>query len=766
MPRSSQPSDLKSPIPGVAQKEEVAGEIAAAKGVPMEAPAAAAPGVSPSEAPVDPADLGGFQQLAGSDAGDQAVAAGMHPSDEDLFSQLAKDETTVQQMTPGFEQAGAGDERPLGMMQELRARFIQGFGRKPEQEASLLQKALGDGFEVQPKDGKVFFRKKGSKKFFPIDREAFSGGLAEALGDVADLSGMALDVGASIGTEALSIAGGTLAAPGPGTIAGAIAGVPASAAASVAAREAAIRYFDGDPTTSPELKNEFLWGTGLNAVTLGAGAMLKGFGRKALDGLEDFVKKSPMTQVKQLADVRQSFEEVSTQILGKNRPGELGTEAVGEAANDALSLVRGDLDKKMQFARRESVMRSGGKPMDTQNYAQALSKQLTQLGIDPQTQPLLKDPEVRAHILEQIRKSKAFGGDTGVNFVEKVMDEYEQVSKSGGLRMDEIWNTLDHWKQTSGYKTGAKIEFPKATQAVSRELRGALAEDRDQIIAKMYQGADNLEGEFIKDSIQEYAQKRDSIVRFQKLFKSKKEANEKFAEALIQPNDAKAIRDVKTLLGPNSNEFEMLRAEWFDRVFRDSIDSSSGIVQPGKLRDVMDTYGDSVLNELMTPVQKQSINHMINKAEKIIPMDLAQSGDQGKNMVKELVVMSAYSFRNPGASARFLYNILRWNADAAKYLQDDGLLQVATSMKDPVAASKIVKFSQFWKRIMDSTDVVKKGDKNILVPIDIAEKIKDPEVLKTIQRTQEMLGSQPNVIRLPGAGAFSASEGMHEMERR
>lgn len=798
MSRSKQPSDLSGVIPGADARSKAEAEIAAqaAKPMPTPAPSASTPQASDeasaaSAAMPTPEDSSAMQltseqdaaitQLADSDFGIQAPAfEDLSPEQQSAIDELAKNDDFLEKEEAASnpqavayasdKEISEGRNGQIGFLQELKARAVQNLGRNVKEERSLLSKALGADFEVTSKGDEVFFRKRGSKKFFPIDRKGFSGGLREFVSDLVDFSGEGLEIAAAVPAEAKAIsmgagagaaAGGVMAAPG--AIAGAIAGAPIAALASTAAREAAVQFFEGESST--DLANEFAWNTGLNLATLGLGAIVKGSGKKVLSAFAETLEAAPMKRVEELAEVRLKFEAVSETVMGKHRPGSLAKGEVGDRIYGAIEKLDDRLDQALQFTRKNSIQDLGGMPKKVDTYAEALEGQLEALGIPRHMLPNLSEPKLYRETIEYFKKNKALGDEVmGAEFGRKMIDEYLSLNKQGGLSMQQVWNTLDWLKQPAGYKNGAKVEYPNASMGIARDLRRALASDRNEILAQAYSKSDPKTSKFMLDAMKEYTEKVDTIVQFKKVFKSSKESAEKFTDAIVRPNNSQQVKDFRDLVGAESEEFSLLQAEWFDRIFRESV-NDVGAVDPAYLKKTMAKYGDEVVDEMVSPIQRKALEGVVTQASRIPYFDILNATQRDKQVLQDLAAVGILGQKNPGPIIRLFWNVLGSNADAAKYLADDGLLELAAKTRDPGKQSLLLKVTQSFRKMLDATDIVDKNGKKYLKPIDFEERLRDPKIQKVILDVQnkQRADAAKKGIRIPGAGAMIASEAMQPL---
>lgn len=794
-PPGKQPSQLPSKVPGeelAEAKEQALAEKPGQINLPepvrehmqstpsvtdslVEQPVQQSPEEDPQQMSDDPDTL--LRDLAKSEAFLETV--------EEADQELTAGPELVQEGTPEAEQ------RPLGFRQEMAARAIQNLGRNPAEQKSLLQKALGKDFEVKSRGDELFFRKRGSKKFFPIDREGMFTSLREFIADaLPDISGELLETGVAVGTEvgavkSGAVAGGTLglAAGGPaggfagaalGSGAGFVAGIPASAAASVAAREGAIRYFEGE--TSTDLKDEFVLNTGINAATLGTGMVLKRGVKRGLAALQEILESQPKVRVQELAEIRQSFEQVRSDV---GLP-EVSPAKGGQQIYDSVVALNNRLDKKVGLVKEQAIAAAGERRFPTERYAQKLSQILESVGITKEQQQFLafsregidveKLPDeiknvlnnralAKRQLLGKLREAKVFGSDTGADFVDEALTQLGKVNQSGGLKAKEMFDLLDYWKQPAGYKPGGvKVEFPAETQALARQLRMELTGDRSALFADVFKGNPEQLA-YAQAAFKEYAERIDYINKFKQVFKRQTSA-EKFTRALIAPKNSQQIKNLKFLLGSDSDEFNFVKAQWFSDVTEKAIDPVTGTVKPVQLEKSLKAYGDDVLGEMIEPKQLESLKFVANRAKQIPNLDMSQNASQ--TFVKDAASVLLLNYKHPAIVVRALWFLSRGNADAAHYLANDGLLDVATSLKDPIKRTRAVKVIESFQRLLDATDVATdKAGRKYLKPMDIEQRLQDPQVQELLMKQLPKPGQMDNLSRgkAPGAGGVALGTG-------
>ncbi len=752
----AQPSDLAKPIPNQDARAESTAAMEPAKfnlGTPADVTGNAAAQVAPE---VNPDDEKALMEIAGLQS---ELPEGTEIPDEDqkLISEIAGAEDFLAAKAHDDQGNVVADQRPIGPGQEFAMRFKEGLARNPQESVSLMQKALGKDFEVfQGKTGELRFKKKGSKNSFPLDMPGFGGSLQEALGDFADLSGMGIEVAADM----VGVAAGVAAIPVSGPL-GVGAGLVGGAALATAAREAAVRAFEGE--TSTDLAKEFALNTGINVATLGLGKVLKGGAKRGLDMMKEVIQSKPMTRVKQLAGVREAFEQISKDVgVGAQTP----AEAAGKISTGVEQIYE-RLNKQVAVTREISIAKAGKDAVPTEGYAQALEKELLDNGVPESYIGRLHDKEVRAFVANHLKASEVYGsGETSMPVVNKMIDDLITIRKGGGMQMGEVWNKLQFWKNPAAYESKSAAISPEPLQAVSRRLRQHLADDRDSVLMTLFKDdPGNLK--FVKDAIAEKAQKADALKQLKGMILRSNETMELFATSLTSGNSAKKnIADFKATFGPNSEEFTALRSAWMDKIYNESVDPVLGVVKAEGLNGALKKAGDHVVSEMLNPAERLKLQFIAKRAEQVHYMDFINNKQESQRAVKDFATASIS--RSPSQYVRGLWALTRGNAEAARFLANDGLVDLAASSTQKHSKGFWVATIQGFRKMLDATDIHRTKDgREVLRRINFDDKLKDPAVLEKLlgikapgqtlmQASGDKLPGKTGV--LPGAGAFSASE--------
>lgn len=228
----NRPSTLPNPVPAAGAEQDVEALFAEPNLSQIEMPAHATPGSPASSVEQEVSAL--FSDLEKTSPGATGKLA---PQSGDEF--VSEGEPYKSNM-PGL--IGAGIEQVANMPENIKAqvnqfknivtRFQAGLASNDNEVVMLMQKKFGQD-NVRWKDGKVWFRNPGEKKFEPLDPKQF-----EIFSDlIPDFARGFIEEGTALPFEAAGAAGGTAVAGPPGAGPGAYAGRVASGPAQVAAAD-------------------------------------------------------------------------------------------------------------------------------------------------------------------------------------------------------------------------------------------------------------------------------------------------------------------------------------------------------------------------------------------------------------------------------------------------------------------------------------------------------------------------------------------------
>lgn len=782
MARAKQPSDLPKP-PGTEEPQIEAAAVelpAQPQAEPSPQPQAAAED-TPTQAEALKNQL---RVTEGYEFDPEAALAQMDPQTREAFERMAKNEALLQAAdeAAGEQNAAEGEfpegkpeENPLSVGKELEVRAKKSAAFNQKDERNLMQKVLGDDFVVSEKDGELWFRKKGAKSKHRIDRSAFGllkeGKFAEAgreaAGDVADMTGTGIEIAGNVAGEAASIAAGSkigagigFLAVGPGgafvggatgAIAGAVAGTAVAAATGIAMREMAVEAFGGQ--NSGNAAEEFVIATGINAATLGAGVMLKGVGRKMIAPLRDALENSPKQRLYQLAQIRSEFEAITQKIGVKGQT----TAQTGAQIDGAVVRLEKQLGEQVELLKTETIAKGADKPFPAENYSRAVEKILGDYGLPKDTLPvILNDPVLQGKVIQNMLKGDRLGATPeNARLVRQLLGE---LKAGGKFKMDDLYDQLDRLRGLAEYEKSPDALTP--LNKIARELRQALAKDRNGIIEAMYKDNDP---HGIASAIKEYSSRIDAIDDFRNIF-TRKRSVELFTDSIVSKNNSKMIAQVKELLGPESPEFQALQAEWIDQICKKSIESGSGVVNGKKLRSTLESYGEDVVNQMISPREKLTLEYIARKAEKIPYLDMLNSSAASQQAVKDGAMAIISGGKNIPAQVRLLWTLFRENADAAKYLSEEGLLELAQQQKNGFTKRQLIKVSQAFGKLIDASDVVvtKGGHKRYQV-VSFEDRLKDPEFAKLFMGEQDRLIRAEGMQTIPGSVSQGAAPGLDSL---
>jgi hypothetical protein len=244
------------------------------------------------------------------------------PAPEGFFDDIIAEEATEVEDTASFTE-------------QAKERFKLSFAGNNKEKLLYMQNKLGED-NARLKGGALEIRRPGSKKFVKFDKDAFDA--TEIVMDILDFgrdvveeaaaTGVAIKAGAE--TAALGAAGGTVVAPGPGTLAGALGGGIAGIAAGRAvggavgfgAAEAVARAFDIPFDESRNIPKEAIASAAIQSVFGAAGdtvgAALRKFKTARLTPTHETILPHNMDVLKSARELRDKG--IIENIPGTNTP--------------------------------------------------------------------------------------------------------------------------------------------------------------------------------------------------------------------------------------------------------------------------------------------------------------------------------------------------------------------------------------------------------------------------------------------------------------
>jgi len=610
---------------------------------------------------------------------------------------------------------GAGEEEflpisesPLGFFKKLAVRARVGLGRNKAERLSLAKEGLENrGYEVKTKGSKILFRKDGSgEQFFELDPDGIDS-IAEAISDLMlDFSGEIVEtipavgteiVGAGVGAAAGAAIGGITAGP-PGLLAGGaaggttglVAGAALGGAAGATARASAIRIFGGE--TSEDLGDEQFTAAAWNVAGLGFGAILKRVAGGTVRLISEALQSTPKARIRQAARVRQSVEELATQLGGKGRSDRATGQVVRGAVENAERQIGPVIDQVKNTAIKVSESNLGNPRQALPATDNVVTELLDQAGI-------VFDLDGRASLIEG-KTLKEFAGFGGGPVAKKFLGELLTLNNKiveGGLPIRELLENMDSFANLARFD---KVVGTKVT-GLSKRVRRALAEDRNPALQSLLKGT-KYEKTF-RDNFAEYSSKIDAIKDFKKsIFKK---SPEKFIDMFIEPKNSDRVLDIKRILGSESQEWRQLSGEWFNARVKASLDPITGAVNGNKLKKDLARFGDDVVNEILLPAERMRLNQLAKIADEIPLLDIIDIGAETR--LKDLAVLTVGKTLFPQTKIARLMRLFGSNARAAKWLRDTGLPQIAKNHPTPEGKRFWVRVTTGFGQLIDATKIQK-----------------------------------------------------------
>lgn len=707
------PSDVGSPIPGEAEQADLFAQLEAAQG-------AAAPAATPSPTPsastppapeaVAPAPVSP-QDLAAAGAKPITPTANV-PAVDDLFAQL--DAFSQDEKIKNAPTKEGGEGAPVF------ARLMANIGKEPEVQRQLLQRTLGLDYDTKVEKDAVWFRKKGEEFFLRMDPEEWSG-VGEFLKDMtvdiapdiaeslvaSTITAIAARSGAAVAGIAGTASGGPgagMVAAGAGYVGGYAVGLPLGGALAAQGRSSLISAL-GVPN-EVDLKKE----AAINSLATLTGMVgMQAIRRPAaaiLDRVASALGNTKFARVAQMAKVREGIEEFSKEA-GLPIPSKAvaPNAALGQQVESILDMQEAKLGKQVGLVRTKAQQVAGNNALPVTKFQERAKEILTNEGVqfDPQ--------KGFATLPADYAKLKPFGDESG-SVLKQVVDDYNMSLRGNGMKMNQIFNNLDFYKNEAGYQKN----LPDAANGVYQRLRGALREDRDAALMQVLP-ENSAERKFATTAFGEF---KDNIDEVRKLQKLANKSPEKFADSLIAPKESGRVLQLKQVLGHDSEAFSNVKSAWYSKIVQKSVDPETGIVVGANLKKELDKYGPDVLNELMTPAQQNTIRALASRGEKIAYTDLIDNPG-GNAFFKDLVRANISGVSTTEAKVRVLWSMFGSNKKVVKYLTNDGLLDLAKEIKDPQARSTTLKAAEWMAKIARVSEVktTSKGVEILKPPFDV-----------------------------------------------
>lgn len=698
----------------------------------------------------------------------QALRAGLDAADAKFQGEFDPEAGYANPQSPVLDQ----------IKQSLSAnwtRFKSGLARDDGGAMKVWQKKYGEE-NVKRERGALWFRRNANEKFRKVDPDTF-----ELIGDtILDGSGPIVEGTAAAIAETLGLvgtgmlattavvgSGGTaapaVAAAGPATFAAVTAAAGATGALT---RKGVMSLFGVEDEVSTI--SEMAWGSGLNAATLGLGNGFKLAGRTVLNKFGDIVSTLPKERIRQLAVIRNEFDDFTRQILGGEEA--QGLKGAGRGLGNAISRVQDQLDEpvKMVYDKaKELASQKGMENVPVDNLLAQLKNTLddnfvkfddkgfaylpsktkppkastegAEVAIDMFGEAGLKELErggteaATSHMADKALTQKAFGSYSGEGALSKLAEDYNTLLASsrvnGGVPLDKLYDNINTFRnEVQLYKNVIKTP---AEEVAYTKLQNAAASDRNEAFKRIFEGTGTEEEKMWKTYFENYSNKIDGILAFKSLF-NKKESAEQFAKAIVQPENSERLVKLKSVLGDSSKEWNSFRGEWFDGFIQKHIDPNSGILLTADLKTSMKALGKDVVGELLSKEELGAVNKIIAKGNKIAFTDLLNTATKAD--IQDILPLTMIPQYAP-SRFRGLWNLIAGRKDAADYLLDEGFLKAARNAGTKSDRSSFLAARDFFQKMVDGMKPVKRTITNPATGKKATYEIYIPVVRTPIRKT-------------------------------
>ena len=637
-------------------------------------------------------------------------------------------------------------------------RAIVGLGRTQEQEMEILRDILGEKNEGElvrlDDNGDIQFRENTTQGFKNFDEEEIT------LKDIADFSGIGIELTADGATQALGTALVALSAPssaGTSVVPGMIATQAAAGAVGTAAREAALRTMTNVKTDGQTLLLDAAMNGAVNNLSLGAVAI----GRGLKESIKKTVVGSKFNRQILLAKMRKGFDDLMdiAGISSERDAARLGGELAGEQG--ALRQARKDLGENVGKVIDAAVAASDDAPVAVNPILDKLEDLIQKNGgkID-------KDGKAVFH--ETIEVSEALGSGSKEELAQRQNQLFKTLGttqaevssaiandpklaasikrtqvktprtpfsdpdngKQAMRQLTDLYNTLNALQQADGgiplsvlneqtQVLQALAEFNEKgftrerTLAAFGELSSVSSEARNAAVVGALRGSGLPEEEFAEEAFRNFAEKVGPTDALITLF-DKSKGSEAFVESLIQPKNANRIRQMKQALTPE--QFTAVREDFLGRTFEKFIDSKTGVVDAQKFAEELDKFGPEVLDELgLGQGFRNQVKAFAKRAENISTKGIVKSDPiEGESLVLDMIRLGFYSTIE--AQSRITLRMIGNSQASMKKLTQETLPRLAQeqTFEQALKTNRLIRTLKFV--IGDSVVAKNKFGDEIIVP--------------------------------------------------
>jgi hypothetical protein len=258
--------------------------------------------------------------------------------------------------------------------------------------------------------------------------------------------------------------------------------------------------------------------------------------------------------------------------------------------------------------------------------------------ISEATNPSASGVAGKAPKVKSIPERFAFGSESGPAFLKSLIEDYNSLvrgaSTEGGVTAREAINVVQKYQEVFRKGEFQKMPINDKQSAVLKKIQHIAGEDRDEIFETIFTGTP-LEAEW-KGMRNEFVANIDAIKGIFKTFGSEQPAGE-WARMFMKPGNIVQIRQLKSILGPESQQWLTLRNTWIDDLFQKSTGSAKEI-RPEVVKQRLKEFTDLERRTLLSNKEEAAL---IRFAENVvdIPFDDLVNTPKLRSIIKDGVVL-------------------------------------------------------------------------------------------------------------------------------
>ena len=317
----------------------------------------------------------------------------------------------------------------------------------------------------------------------------------------------------------------------------------------------------------------------------------------------------------------------------------------------------------------------------------------------------------------------------------------DQIEVAGGVEASKF---LDFMKELSKSGKFSRDISGDQVAGLSRQLRSAMAEDRNENLSRMLREKGLTDEADYADSIfAEFNDKIDTIRMVRRLSDNGRRAT-LLARGLAKKNRPEDIERLKYVLGENSEAWGAFRGNWLaDQI--NAAKNAQGVVDPEKFRSAVLSKSPEVAEEILGPSGVAQVKGIWTKMMDT-PIDdlLAKNPNEGRQRLTNTVASVFNTLKSYQQRARVLNSWFGSSIEASRYLNEEGLRELAKLAKTPEEKRAALKTMNLFGRLINASVVKKTGrGKDILVsrslstPLREATSPEDSEVEQILRQAEE-----------------------------